>query len=93
MQTQTPQDEELVVNELQAYMCTERHMFSCGAKNSSGSGGGGGGGRHSNGGGGGGGASTVHLANLQLSFTRYIAPHLPNPPSVGSHTKVVWLDA
>ena len=70
-------DEELVVNELQAYMCTERQMF----------GESGGGGRR----GGRGGGGDDALASLQTRFAAYIREFLPSPPSVGAGTRVVWL--
>ena len=76
------EDEELVVNELQAYMCTERQMFGE-------SGGGGRGGKRGGGGGGGGGDDA--LASLQARFAAFIKEHLPSPPSVGAGTRVVWL--
>ena len=72
-------DEELVVNELQAYMCTERQMFG----ESSGGGGGRGGKR--------GGGGDDALASLQTRFAAYIREFLPSPPSVGAGTRVVWL--
>ena len=78
----TQEDNELVVNELQAYMTTERQLF--GGRDDSG-----GGGRGGKKGGGGGGGNEV-LAGIQTAFASYIAPHLPSPPSVGTSTKVVW---
>ena len=74
-------DRELVVNELQAYMTTERQLFG-------GDAGGKGGGKK---GGGGGGGGNEALKEVQAKFAAYIAPHLPSPPSIGTNTKVVWL--
>ena len=73
-------DEELVVNELQAYMATERQLFAHqetsakGGKSKSMAGSGAG-----------------SLKAVQAAFASYISPHLPDPPSIGSSTKVVWL--
>ena len=77
------EDEELVVNELQAYMCTERQMFGE-------SGGGGRGGREVAVGEAE--AGTTLAWSLQARFAAFIKEHLPSPPSVGAgHVRVVWL--
>lgn len=62
-------NEELVVNEFQAYMCTERQLF----------GGGSGGKGKQRDGGGGGAADVALLAAMQRAFAPYVAPHVPAP--------------
>ena len=76
-------DETLVVNELQAYMATERVMFDDGV------GGNKGGGNN----GGKGGEKIETLARMQREFAAHIKTHasMADPPSVGANTKVVWL--
>ena len=66
-------NEELCVNEFQAYMCTERQLFGGAAAAA-----GGGGGKRRDAGGGG----TVEaalLAATQRAFGAFIAPHVPVP--------------
>ena len=94
-------NEELVVNELQAYMCTERAMFGGFGgfgenKGGVGSGGGGGGGGRRRRGGGGGGTAAAGrreaaaLAAMQRRFAAFAAERLEDAPSVGASVKVVW---
>jgi hypothetical protein len=96
-------DDELVVNELQAYMCTERRMFGNGGSFGGGdssvagsrsSGGDRSGGRKKNGGNGSGEKSGAcddsALAALQRRFASAAREWLPTPPSVGEKCKVVW---
>jgi hypothetical protein len=96
-------DDELVVNELQAYMCTERRMFGNGGSFGGGdssvagsrsSGGDRSGGRKKNGGNGAaeksGGCGDDALAALQRRFASAAREWLPTPPSVGEKCKVVW---
>ena len=79
-------DEELVVNELQAYMCTERRMFGNGelggaavaGSRSSGSDR-----RKKNSGGAASGGTVDALAALQRRFASAAREWLPAPPSVG----------
>ena len=88
-------DEELVVNELQAYMCTERRMFGNGGSfggdaavagsRSSGSDR-----RKKNSGGAASGGTVDALAALQRRFASAAREWLPAPPSVGEKCKVVW---
>ena len=76
-------DRELCVNELQAYMCTERLLFGGGEK------GGGRGkrdGKEKDDGG-----DARALGAMQAKFAAFAAARLSNPPSVGAHTKCVWL--
>ena len=92
-------DDELVVNELQAYMCTERRMFGNGGSfggvdavaGSRSSGGDPRGGRKKNGGAAekSGGCDDA-LAALQRRFASAAREWLPAPPSVGEKCKVVW---
>tara|TARA_B110000977_G_scaffold1539_2_gene2174 strand:- start:27488 stop:28561 length:1074 start_codon:yes stop_codon:yes gene_type:complete len=81
-------DKELVVNEFQAYMCTERQMFGGGFRD----GGGGGGGKSqkkgkskSNDD-----SSDDALSSLQKRFALKAKEWVPYPPSVGDSCKVVW---
>ena len=88
-------NEELVVNELQAYMCTERRMFGNGGSFGgdaavAGSRSSGGDRRKKNGGGASSGAAVDALAALQLRFASAAREWLPAPPSVGEKCKVVW---
>jgi hypothetical protein len=96
-------DDELVVNELQAYMCTERRMFGNGGSFGGGdssvagsrsSGGDRSGGRKKNGGNGSaeksGACGDDALAALQRRFASAAREWLPAPPSVGEKCKVVW---
>jgi hypothetical protein len=96
-------DDELVVNELQAYMCTERRMFGNGGSFGGGdssvagsrsSGGDRSGGRKKNGGNGAaeksGACDDSALAALQRRFASAAREWLPTPPSVGEKCKVVW---
>jgi hypothetical protein len=86
-------DEELTVNELQAYMTTERVMFDDGANTGNGGGKNEGrkGGNTTKGSDKGGDLET--LARMQREFASYIKTHasMADPPSVGANTKVVWL--
>ena len=85
-------DEELTVNELQAYMTTERVMFDDGAGSSSG-GGKNEGRKGGNSKGGDKGGDLETLARMQREFAAHIKTHvsMADPPSVGANTKVVWL--
>ena len=82
-------DETLAVNELQAYMTTERVMFDDGGGGNKGGGNRGGGGNN----GGRGGEKIETLARMQREFAAHIKTHasMADPPSVGANTKVVWL--
>ena len=82
-------DETLAVNELQAYMTTERVMFDDGGGGNKGGGNRGGGGNN----GGKGGEKIETLARMQREFAAHIKTHasMADPPSVGANTKVVWL--
>ena len=82
-------DETLAVNELQAYMTTERAMFDDGGGGNKGGGNRGGGGNN----GGRGGEKIETLARMQREFAAHIKTHasMADPPSVGANTKVVWL--
>ena len=81
-------DETLAVNELQAYMTTERVMFDDGGGNKGGGNRGGGGNN-----GGRGGEKIETLARMQREFVAHIKTHasMADPPSVGANTRVVWL--
>lgn len=81
-------DETLAVNELQAYMTTERVMFDDGGGGNKGGGNRGGGNN-----GGKGGEKIETLARMQREFAAHIKTHasMADPPSVGANTKVVWL--
>ena len=81
-------DETLVMNELQAYMATERVMFDDGVGGNKGGGNKGGGNN-----GGKGGEKIETLARMQREFAAHIKTHasMADPPSVGANTKVVWL--
>jgi len=88
-------DEELVVNELQAYMCTERRMFGNGGSFGgdaavAGSRSSGGDRRKKNSGGAASGGTVDALAALQRRFASAAREWLPAPPSVGEKCKVVW---
>ena len=82
-------DETLAVNELQAYMTTERVMFDDGGGGNKGGGNRGGGGNN----GGRGGEKIETLARMQREFAAHIKTHasMADPPSVGANTRVVWL--
>ena len=81
-------DETLAVNELQAYMTTERVMFDDGGGGDEGGGNRGGGNN-----GGKGGEKIETLARMQREFAAHIKTHasMADPPAVGANTKVVWL--
>jgi hypothetical protein len=88
-------DDELVVNELQAYMCTERRMFGNGGSFGgdaavAGSRSSGGDRRKKNSGGAASGGTVDALAALQRRFASAAREWLPAPPSVGEKCKVVW---
>ena len=88
-------DEELVVNELQAYMCTERRMFGNGGSFGgdaavAGSRSAGSDRRKKNSGGAARGGTVDALAALQRRFASAAREWLPLPPSVGEKCKVVW---
>ena len=88
-------NEELVVNELQAYMCTERRMFGNGGSFGgdaavAGSRSSGGDRRKKNSGGAASGGTVDALAALQRRFASAAREWLPAPPSVGEKCKVVW---
>jgi len=82
-------DETLVVNELQAYMATERVMFDDGCNGAGKSGKGGGVGNPK----GKGGEKIETLARMQREFAAHVSTHasMADPPSVGANAKVVWM--
>ena len=92
-------NEELVVNELQAYMCTERAMFGGFGgfgENKGGVGSGGGGRRRERGGGGWRRGPRRRRRRrrrwraMQRRFAAFAAERLEDAPSVGASVKVVW---